>query len=371
MPQVFVSYSHKDHEFVRQLVTDLAGRGLEVWFDGRIDKGADWDDSVQAALDGAQVMVLVLSPDAMKSENVQDEWSYYKDQKKIILPVLFRETQVHYRLHRVQYVDFLRQPYQTALDQLTDALEARGVSRAVPVPDLVRADTLQPAPIAELPRFQMDPSATNYAYLALDSLKREQMRWMLGFLAAILISALVWGYDRWINPDEERPAITEPPAFTGITSPRNLDVVPLPVSVQGVYDPVDVGTDDLWLFLKAPDGRYYPQVERACNDPAPGKPWVQFLCRFFPQWSDLCEPPASIGLQTGRFDWTMSAALGPPMDSGAVFELVLGTLTPSVSFQIFGVFQVWCGVSATGFDYSELYGAFRFHELDRVTVTRQ
>lgn len=204
-------------------------------------------------------------------------------------------------------------------------------------------------------------------------MKGRNTRWKVGILAAILIAALAWSYHQWIDPKGgDQWDSTEPPAFTGITSPRNLDVVSMPVTVHGVYDPPDVEGGHLWLFIKAPDGRYYPQVTNACRKTVSASTWTRLFCSCFPQVASICEPASSIVIEAGHFDWEMTAALGPTMDSGTTFELVLGAVAPSVSFQIFGVFPVWCsGSGIAGFDYSQMYGAFRFKELDRVVVTRK
>jgi hypothetical protein len=55
MPQVFISYSRKDAEFIDRLVADLKSAGLTVWYDlSGLDGGTHWETEIQAAIDTNQ-----------------------------------------------------------------------------------------------------------------------------------------------------------------------------------------------------------------------------------------------------------------------------------------------------------------------------
>ncbi len=120
MPKIFISYSRKDEIFARQLATDLDHLGAGVWIDvDDIPPGVNWSSAIQQGLDACDTLVLVMSPDALGSTNVTDEWQYFRDEGKPIVPVLCRRTQiVHFQLRRIQYIDFAEQDYDTALNQL-------------------------------------------------------------------------------------------------------------------------------------------------------------------------------------------------------------------------------------------------------------
>lgn len=68
MPDLFISYSRKDKEFVHRLDEALKSRGREAW--------VDWDDirpteefmqAIYAAIEDADAFVFVLTPDSVAS----------------------------------------------------------------------------------------------------------------------------------------------------------------------------------------------------------------------------------------------------------------------------------------------------------------
>jgi hypothetical protein len=55
MPQVFISYSRKDAEFIDRLVADLKSAGLTVWYDlSGLDGGTQWETEIQGGIDTDQ-----------------------------------------------------------------------------------------------------------------------------------------------------------------------------------------------------------------------------------------------------------------------------------------------------------------------------
>jgi len=124
MPKVFVSYSRKDEEFARKLATDLVRLGADLWIDADdIPPGVNWSTAVQQGLDACEVLVLIVSPDSMESKNVEDEWQYFRDEGKLIVPVIWRLVpRLHFQLRRIQHVDFATQEYDLALSQLRTRL---------------------------------------------------------------------------------------------------------------------------------------------------------------------------------------------------------------------------------------------------------
>jgi len=126
--RVFISYSRADTRVTNALSKDLQAAGVEIWMDREgIAVGERWSAAIQQALVDSYAMVLVLSPDSMASQNVEDEFTYFLDNKKPIVPVMVRECRLHFQLNRLQWVDFTRGDREKSYEQLLRALYAVGV----------------------------------------------------------------------------------------------------------------------------------------------------------------------------------------------------------------------------------------------------
>ena len=127
MLDVFVSYSRKDQEFALQLATSLREAGAEVWIDIEdIHAGTKWSTAVQQGLQQCQLMLVVISPDSMASNNVEDEWQYFTDHKKPVIPLMLRDTEIHFQLSRLQYINFKDRDYTSAFRELHREIRRRG-----------------------------------------------------------------------------------------------------------------------------------------------------------------------------------------------------------------------------------------------------
>jgi hypothetical protein len=103
----FVSYSRKDSEFALRLVRDLTASGVRVWLDqANIGAGQRWDRTIEVALTGCDRVLVILSSAAVESESVMDEISFAIEKRKEIIPVLYQDCAVPFRLRRFQNIDF-------------------------------------------------------------------------------------------------------------------------------------------------------------------------------------------------------------------------------------------------------------------------
>ena len=126
-PRAFFSYSRLDSEFALKLAKDLRGAGAAVWLDQiDISPGEHWDSAVEKALASFSTMLLILSPSSVESTNVMDEVSFALQENKLVIPVLYRDCRIPFRLRRLQHID-IRVDYEKGL---RDLLRTLGVVHA-------------------------------------------------------------------------------------------------------------------------------------------------------------------------------------------------------------------------------------------------
>lgn len=143
-PPIFISYSRQDGEFALRLGRDLRAEGVDLWMDQLdIPPGGRWDREVERALKSCRTLIVILSSDAVASENVMDEVGYALAESKRVVPVVCRPCELPFRLQRVQYVD-LSTDYRPGLQRLLATLASpqAGDDRAGGVP-------VQPRPVVD------------------------------------------------------------------------------------------------------------------------------------------------------------------------------------------------------------------------------
>ena len=116
---IFVSYSSKDRPFALGLVKELQKLGANVWIDQLgIGLGENWDNAIEEALEKSETLMLILSPTAVASQNVQDEVSIAINTNKKMVPILIKECQLPMRWQRRQYADLANNPDKAINDIL-------------------------------------------------------------------------------------------------------------------------------------------------------------------------------------------------------------------------------------------------------------
>ena len=90
--KVFISHSDHDEALASEIVSSLEAAGLEVWYDRReIIPGDNWADRIARALGEANAMVVLVTPSALESNQMQRDIDYALTQKRFkgrLIPVL-------------------------------------------------------------------------------------------------------------------------------------------------------------------------------------------------------------------------------------------------------------------------------------------
>ena len=125
MGSAFFSYSRNDSEFAVRLARDLKAGGRDVWLD-QVDilPGQQWDRAIEDALTASTHMLVILSAASVESPNVMDEVSFALEERKAVIPILYKSCKIPFRLRRLQYVDFT-EDYASGLGELLKALPSR------------------------------------------------------------------------------------------------------------------------------------------------------------------------------------------------------------------------------------------------------
>lgn len=183
MTRIFISYSRTDESFARQLASELSNLSADIWIDVEdIPAGMKWSSAIQQGLDTADVLIVVISPESMTSRNVEDEWQYFLDHDKPVIPILLREAKIHFQLNRVQWIDFKNQPFDVALLDLHGELRRNGIKLDAPSKPASNVQALSHGHAAP-------PEPRNAT-----SSGNSNMMLYAGGIVAIIIIVLVIGY---------------------------------------------------------------------------------------------------------------------------------------------------------------------------------
>lgn len=129
MAHVFVSASGKYAHFNRRLATSLSRAGIDgVWFEvDSIPDDMNWSNDLTHGLQIADLMLAVITPEALSSQAIQAEWTQFVQTGKPIIPVMLLPAKVHPDLAHLPYIDFHTQNYETAFAQLYGDMARHGI----------------------------------------------------------------------------------------------------------------------------------------------------------------------------------------------------------------------------------------------------
>jgi CRP-like cAMP-binding protein len=131
--KVFLSYASADRDFATRLANNLLKYHVDIWLDiYRVVPGKSWARQIGEALDTCDIMLLVLSPTSVASENVDDEWNYFLDRRKPTVSILYEPCKIPYRLSKHQYIDFYASDYDQAVARVVATLNTLLQTSAAP-----------------------------------------------------------------------------------------------------------------------------------------------------------------------------------------------------------------------------------------------
>jgi hypothetical protein len=128
MADIFISYAREDKSFVRRLHEALAARKLEAWVDWTgIPPTADFMREIHAAIEAADTVVLILSPDWSVSKVCALEAAHALGHRKRLMPLVCRDVEPDKLPTSVATINwiFFRESddFDAALETLLEALK--------------------------------------------------------------------------------------------------------------------------------------------------------------------------------------------------------------------------------------------------------
>ena len=86
-PYIFMSYARNDNVRAHSLFNALRRAGYRVWYDGGLEAGINWVNSLAEHIVGCAVFMPLISSAFADSVFCRDEIMYALDKKRAILPV--------------------------------------------------------------------------------------------------------------------------------------------------------------------------------------------------------------------------------------------------------------------------------------------
>ncbi len=93
-PYIFVSYAHKDSAAVFHIVEQLNARGYRIWYDEGIEPGSEWPEYIANHLLGAEMVLSVLTPNAVNSVNCRREINFALSKNKPVLTIYMEDIEL-------------------------------------------------------------------------------------------------------------------------------------------------------------------------------------------------------------------------------------------------------------------------------------
>lgn len=133
--RVFVSYARNDREAVDALLQDIRRARHEVWVDEELTGGQAWWETILGTIRGADLFVVALSPNWLKSRACSAELEYATGCNRTVLPIMLGRVSPQMTppvIANVQILDYLERTPDAAISLVTALATARP---SLPLPD--------------------------------------------------------------------------------------------------------------------------------------------------------------------------------------------------------------------------------------------
>jgi len=148
---VFISYSAKDKAPAEAVCAKLEAANLRCWIAPRdIRPGADWAESIIAALRSCRVMVLIFSSHANTSPQVRREVQRACEKGLTVMPFRIEDVQpsasLEYYIGSVHWLDALTGPMEGHIEKLASLVKAFTDGSSPPDPQRTESHTAPGSP---------------------------------------------------------------------------------------------------------------------------------------------------------------------------------------------------------------------------------
>lgn len=93
--KVFISYGHRDRQWVREFADELSNEGINAWMDEKdIKWGDSWEDELEEALRRSETMVFIVDPESLTSSNSNFELGVALGAGKRLIAIVDRNVPV-------------------------------------------------------------------------------------------------------------------------------------------------------------------------------------------------------------------------------------------------------------------------------------
>ncbi|NET38067.1 MAG: toll/interleukin-1 receptor domain-containing protein [Cyanothece sp. SIO1E1] len=132
--KVFISHASTDTKLAKRIADTLREAGFQVWDYTQILPGENWAESLSKALQNSDAMIVLLTPNSVRSSNIGHDVGYalgQKDYKDRLIPVIaapdntLSPTEIPWVLNRFHLIHVPNlEESEEGLQEITQALKA-------------------------------------------------------------------------------------------------------------------------------------------------------------------------------------------------------------------------------------------------------